>query len=212
MSDEVEEWRAVVGFEGRYEVSDLGRVRSLDVLTRRGGGGAEDIRPGKVRKLHLMKSGYQHVNLKRDGVGLGQYVHRLVAAAFLGESRNLEVNHKDGNKANNILSNLEYCTRQENVDHSIRIGIFHRNHTWPRSKGGSNPNSKITENEAFKVCEMLACGFGGRQIARMTGIGIGIVEKISCGKTWAHIPRKFPWQKIAQEFPSQPKGDKKWAS
>jgi len=211
MSDEVEEWRAVAGYEGRYEVSDWGRVRSLDFYTRRGYGTHMDIRAGRIRKTCFLKAGYEIVSLKKDGVSKRHYVHRLAAEAFIGTS-SLEVNHRDGNKANNRLQNLEYVTRQENVDHSIRIGTYHRNHTWAHSRGQNNHNSKITECEATKVTEMMACGFNTRQISEMTGISVRIVEQIHSGKTWRHIPRDFPWQQAVRGFLVQSKGDKKWAS
>lgn len=111
----VEHWRAVKGFEGYYEVSDLGNVRSVDreVLCKNG--------TSKFLKGHIMtqsthyKNGYKSVILT---VGCKQkrlLIHRIVAQAFLPNPENLpEINHIDENKANNCLSNLEWCNHEYN--------------------------------------------------------------------------------------------------
>lgn len=118
-----EVWKSVVGYEGYYEVSDLGRVRSLDRTTLR------DNRHGKQPtkiKGRIMKqgvrAGYPYVNLCVNNFRKKRPVHRLVAEAFLGTGE--EVNHKDGNKLNNHINNLEWCTRAENHIHALENGLF----------------------------------------------------------------------------------------
>lgn len=109
----VEEWRAVMGYEGLYEVSSDGRVRSLNY--RGAKGRIEDLSPGD-------KGGYLAVVLYSRGVQQGRLVHRLVAQAFLDNPLELpEVNHIDENPSNNHVSNLEWCTRTYNINFGSRI-------------------------------------------------------------------------------------------
>jgi hypothetical protein len=118
VTSELEHWLAVPGWEGLYEVSDLGRVRSL---TRRTPAGT---RKGRLMKTNVDPAGYWQLGFRRgDGKSRTQKVHQLVAAAFLGpRPEGLEVRHLDGNKLNNRLDNLAYGTPSENSLDSIRHG------------------------------------------------------------------------------------------
>ena len=109
----LETWRDIAGYEGLYEVSDLGNVRSLNYL-----------RTGQTRILKPMKTpkGYQQVHLCKDGNIKKNYVHRLVAQAFIENPNNLpEINHKDENKENNAVTNLEWCDHKYNINHGTCI-------------------------------------------------------------------------------------------
>lgn len=115
----METWRPVAGYEGLYEVSDHGRVRSLPRM-RLGRGGKPVRVNGRILKPALVR--YPMVLLCNDGQRVGHSVHRLVANAFLPpDPVRPEVNHRDGNRQNNHLSNLEWVTRSENVAHSYVI-------------------------------------------------------------------------------------------
>lgn len=109
----MEEWRDIVGYEGLYQVSSFGRVRSLDKYILRSNG-VTQFMPGKVMKQRVDAYGYMLVGLclpvKRYYTAK---VHRLVASAFLGCSE-LEVDHIDGNRKNNLLINLRWATSSEN--------------------------------------------------------------------------------------------------
>ena len=114
-----EEWRAVLGYEGLYEVSNFGRVRSSphEVPTKIG----TRISPGRVMKLQPFKLGYMGVCLSKDNKQALKTVHRLVAEAFIENPDNLpQVNHKDENKANNSVDNLEWVTATENNNYGTR--------------------------------------------------------------------------------------------
>ncbi len=108
-------WKDIEGFEGLYQVSNMGRVRSLD---------REDMRGHHVKGKALSErpnKGYLGVALYRDGNAKGYPVHRLIAKAFLDNPSNLpEVNHKDEDKTNNATSNLEWCTRRYNCNYGTR--------------------------------------------------------------------------------------------
>ena len=104
-------WKSVVGFEGLYEVSDQGRVRSLVKRNNRWKPGV--LSPSKTH------DGYLRVCLYKDGHGKTFKVHRLVACAFLPNPLNLpEVNHINEDKTNNSVENIEWCDRKYNVDYS----------------------------------------------------------------------------------------------
>ena len=109
----MESWKDIPGFEGAYQVSNLGRVRSLDRRDRLG----RRFR-GRVLILQKYPNGYLHVALGR---GPQHLVHRLVAGAFLqNASRLREVNHKNGNRADNRLENLEWVSSSDNKKHGYR--------------------------------------------------------------------------------------------
>lgn len=110
-----EEWRPIPGFEGLYEVSSLGRVRSLH---RRN--------PGRLLRTRIqVKSGipYEAIALSRAGQNVAKYTYSLVASAFLGtRPSGLVVRHLDGDSLNNHLSNLAYGTPSENARDAVRHG------------------------------------------------------------------------------------------
>lgn len=112
---EKEIWKDVPGYEGLYEVSNWGNVRSLNY---RGKKGVHILSPGTDKK------GYKRVILFKDDKGTTFQVHRLVASTFLVNPNNLpQVNHKDKNPGNNIVENLEWCSLKYNIDHKLgRIG------------------------------------------------------------------------------------------
>lgn len=106
----MEIWKDIPGYEGYYQVSDLGRVRSLDMNVRCRGNKLA-LRKGKVLKLITNRYGYLYVNLFNKNK---KTVHRLVMLAFIGDSK-LTVNHIDEDKKNNKLNNLEYMSIEDNV-------------------------------------------------------------------------------------------------
>lgn len=107
-----EEWKPIKGYEGIYEVSNMGRVKSLHRSQ------------GRILKQDTKDNGYIQVSLNKDGVQSKKHVHRLVATAFIPNPHNKsEVNHIDGNKENNNADNLEWCTREYNMRHAYRNGL-----------------------------------------------------------------------------------------
>ena len=126
-------WKSVVSYEGKYEVSNLGDVKSC--------------RTNKLLCKYKQKNGYMKTTLGRKSV----YVHRLVAIAFLKNPHNKDqVNHKDCNKQNNHVNNLEWSTYRENQDHAIKNKVF--------LFGQKHPSSKLKDHEAVKIRELYFSG------------------------------------------------------
>lgn len=113
-------WKDIQGYEGLYQISNLGNVKSLSF-------GPKNIRrSGKERILKSSPSncGYYKVELYNNGKSKMHYIHRLVATAFIPNPHNKpQINHIDGVKSNNSAANLEWITASENQKHSIRIGL-----------------------------------------------------------------------------------------
>lgn len=125
----IDEWRPVKGFEGIYEISNVGRVKSLERKTRIKRmirGKIQEftfITPEKILKQGVRPDGYFDVPLTKAGVTKVYCIHRLVAEAFLENSKNLPcVNHKDCNIKNNDVNNLEWCTFKHNSLHAVYKG------------------------------------------------------------------------------------------
>jgi hypothetical protein len=116
------EWRDVDGYEGYYQVSDLGQVRSLPRLIQQGK--RKVFIKGRILKQNSDTNGYQIVVLSKDGIHKSCRMHRIVAEAFLPNPEGkTEVNHINGNKKDNRAVNLEWNSRKENVIHSQQNGL-----------------------------------------------------------------------------------------
>lgn len=131
-------WRKVVGYEGLYEVSVSGKVRSTDRIVSDSLGRRRQLK-GELKGISISSDGYCHVSLSKDGVEKHCQLHRIVAAAFIpNPDTKPQVNHKDGNKQNNCANNLEWVSAQENTQHAIDFGlrqnVGYTSHTSPSAK------------------------------------------------------------------------------
>lgn len=168
----VEVWVIVPNTNNEYMVSNMGRVKSVDRIVEVRLKGHTTSRPvkGRVLKDCDNGNGYRYVNLKRYGT---RYVHRLVMLAFYGDSSKV-VNHKDLNKSNNSLENLEYVTQKENIRHSIQNG----NHFI----GERHPMAKLSNEQHKEIKNLILKGIRQRKIAEMFGISRGYVSEIKTGR------------------------------
>ena len=184
----METWKPVVGWEDRHEVSDQGRVRRLS---------------GLVLRPSLNRDGYPRLRLKRDDVDRSVLVHRLVAAAFLGPCpAGKEVNHKDGNKANSALMNLEYVTPSENKLHSYRV----LGRKAAPNYGSANGYSKLKEEQVLEIVRRYRGGENGKALAAHFGVTQPLVSMIVLGKKWSWLTGivRSDLQKRKSLLPSQP--------
>jgi hypothetical protein len=170
----VEEWRSVEGFEGRYEVSNMGRVRSLGTTPRH---------PAKVLRIRWARNGYGRVNITPlGGTVQTKNVHRLVAQAFLPRAPGTEcVNHIDANKRNNCALNLEWSTLSDNNRHAT---VFGRRHASTNPKRAH----KLTAEIAESIRADRRSGMTTSQVASKYGISSTVARRIHNGEIWAPPP------------------------
>ena len=116
-------WKDIEGYEGLYQVSNLGRVKSLKV---------SKIKSERIRKSYQQSSGYISIVLCKNGKVTNHKIHRLVANAFIDNPDNLpEVNHMDEDKTNNCVDNLEWCDSSYNKNYGTRTEKFIRSRGTP---------------------------------------------------------------------------------
>ena len=184
----MEEWRDIKGYEGLYQVSNMGNVRSVahSTVYRDGRVGRYE---GKMLVPHDGSNGYKSVNLSKNGVTYLANIHRLVAETFLrkDDERNV-VNHKDGNKHNNTVGNLEWVTYSENSKHAARTGLLNME---PFVVAGSTARKKkIAQIDAsgktIKVFDSAA------EAARQLGLSKGNIS--SCANGARKTSGGYRWQ------------------
>lgn len=171
-----EVWKDVVGYEGRYMVSDLGRVKSL---------------PNKARKSELVmklvkhkKTEHRLVNLTSSVGGFWRqkvfWVHRLVLEAFVGPCpEGMEGCHGDGDPANNVLSNLRWDTHKNNMDDRVTHGTH--------AIGEQNPRAKLTNAQAKEVKRRIENGESNEEISEDFPITARGIKSIRNGQNWSHL-------------------------
>lgn len=170
-----EEWRPVVGHEKAYEVSSLGRVRSLDRLVKNGPGSSRRcrgqlLRPGRLNGGHLTVA---------IGKGNSRLVHHLVLEAFVGpRPPGHEACHEDDTADHNVLDNLSWGTRTKNLLDAVRNG--------KKPVGAGHPNAKLTASQASAVA-----GLKGRvrpcELGRVLGVSESVPRGIWSGRIWKSV-------------------------
>lgn len=167
-TDEI--WKSIKGYEGVYDISSLGRVRSFYGTT-----------PPRILKPGIGGQ-YPYVILCRYNKQINFMVHRLVTIAFIENPENKpEVNHKDGNKLNNKSSNLEWVTKSENARHAMRMGL--RSYV-----GEKNGKSKLTDITVRNIHRLIARGMTQREIAELYDVSTVTISDVYRGRTWSHVP------------------------
>lgn len=168
-------WKDIKDYEGLYQINNKGEVKALEKTIWNGQGYL--YFPEKIRKLNPDKDGYLNITLSNKGKVKTFKIHRLVAEAFIPNPDNLpEVNHKDGDKTNNNVDNLEWCTRKENQKHAFHIGLINqngeRNHMYGKL-GADNPNSipiyQLNKNTGNIIREYDSLASAGRDLGVNTG-------------------------------------------
>lgn len=171
-------WKDIAGYEGLYQISNLGRVKSLErvVIYKTG---RKQRYSEKVLKVRCNKCGYSYIKLWKNSKHKTLTIHRLVAEAFILNKYNKpQVNHIDGNKTNNCTSNLEWTTGSENIKHAIDNGLIEI------KCGESSTSSRLTEKDVLEIRE-------SNDLHRILAIKYGVTRQtigdIKNRRRWKHI-------------------------
>jgi hypothetical protein len=164
-----EEWLPVVGWEGYYEVSNLGRARSVPRLSSHG-----HWITGTILRQQINPRGYFTVHLSKDNRTRTLRVHLLVAYAFIGpRPLGKSLDHVDGNKLNNHAANLEYVTHLENCQRAMALGNWHR-----LPPGEDNPSSKLSDAQVNEIRRLHTEGITQRKLSVLFKISNQHVSRI----------------------------------
>lgn len=162
-------WKNVIGYEDAFEISNTGELRNK--------------KTNRILKQHTRTSGYQQAAIKlggRKGINICFKIHRLVAEAFIPNPYNLpEVNHIDGNKANNTAINLEWVSRQSNMKHAVDTGLI-----VPRARVYLRKLDRIDADRIRKVYIKGHKHFGMRALAREYAVDHSVIRKILINETY----------------------------
>lgn len=173
------EWKEIKGYEGYYEVSTTGKIRSVNRIIKKG-----DVfisRKSQEMKTFLTR-GYERVSLNKEGRRKKFLVHRLVAETFIPNPDNKEeVNHKDADKSNNSIDNLEWVTKLENMRHAENNKLIKRN------KGSQHYNSKLTEDVVREMRIKFKNGSTPYQMAKEYGVNDKTIRQACLEITWRHV-------------------------
>ena len=169
-------WKPVEGYEGLYEVSNTGKVASLNY---NGTGQRKELKPTKAHH------GYLNVRLYKEGRWKGVRLHRVVANAFIPNPHSLpEINHKDENPANNAVSNLEWCNHKYNCNYGTRIERQSKsmvNGKLSKAIVSILPDGTVEEYPSMaEASRQLKCSQG-----RISDCCLGKIETYHCGRRWA---------------------------
>ncbi len=176
-------WKSVIGFEGLYEISNRGRLRSVDKYVSHGRWPSSGLalKKGKIIKCFINEAGYWRTSLRKDGKYYNKVIHRLVAESFIKNPNNYpEVNHKDLNTLNCWEDNLEWCTHPYNQAHAASHG---------RYCPVKNPNviRKLEFQDVFDIHRIAMTGLSQGAIGDLFGISQSVVGCILRGESWKTI-------------------------
>lgn len=166
-------WLPVADTEGNYYVSNLGRILTTEY-------GQKKLT--KVIKQSTHKNGYLVTRMKKESRVRPLKVHRLVAQAFIPNPNNLpQVNHIDGIKTNNVVTNLEWVTGSENIKHAFAIGLSCH-------KGSKHPQSILTEEQVKEIrLTYTISNCTKTDFAKKYGIATQTLDNVLSGRTWSHV-------------------------
>lgn len=177
-----EVWKPIPGYEGLYEVSNYGNVKSIPRVIKRSDGKNYTIKVEKILKFQVDEDGYYRYELNNAGHVFKTFSHRLVALAFIPNPLNKPfVNHINGIKNDNRVENLEWCTDKENKKHAKENGLV------PFQYGIRNPINKITEKQVKEIWKLKQIGMYPAEISRVLSIPHSNVRNVYYGYTWSWL-------------------------
>ena len=179
MIENIEEsWKDISGYEGKYQISTHGRVRSLTRFVSTKGNSVRRVK-GRILKTFMDSGDYKRIPLLATKRTYKKFlIHRLVSLAFLRPVPNKNiVNHIDGNKLNNHYSNLEWCSLQENMDHAVKNGLIR--------SGERHPNAKLNHSQVARIREYINNKtFSESNLARQFNVAVNTINRLKKNGTW----------------------------
>lgn len=174
-------WRDAKCINDFYEVSNFGRIRSKDRIIVYSNNSTH-FHKGRVLKQMNHPAGYKFVSIRVKGISKSFFIHRVVGLTFINNIHNKpQINHKDGNKANNNLYNLEWCNPSENGIHAYKTGLS------KKQIGENASQSKLKNKDVINIKYLYNKGISQGKIAKRYNINQTSVHNIVKGKTWGHI-------------------------
>ena len=188
----MEIWKEIVGSKG-YEVSSYGRVKRLEYLRWCVPNNSYSVKKEKILALSNKNSKkYWRIRIYyNNNSDVMESVHRLVTREFILNPDNLpQVNHMDGNKDNNNVENLEWCTNEYNMAHSKRIGL--RDSMYDNMQGEKSNFNKYSEETIRKIPELVNLGNSYAKVAKLLGIPVTLITEIKSGRAWKSLNMIVP--------------------
>lgn len=174
-----EVWSPIRNYEGYYEISNKGRVKSIKriVETKNGKYSVK----GKILSIGVDTKGYNHVILTKCGKSHARRIHQLIAQSFIPNPLHLlYVNHKNGIKTDNRVENLEWCTVRQNNLHALNNGL---NFNFTETHG----MSKLTNNDVIEIRKLIKYKIKLKDIAKIFNIHKNTISSIKTGRTWKRL-------------------------
>lgn len=186
-------WKDIPGFEGHYQASNLGKLRSLDrshfFTTRHKTKGFRKIKGREIRPKFCAANGYWMISLSKGGKIYYNTLHKVVALTFLIKPEGkYEINHKDGVKINNHIENLEWVTSSENRKHAFKMGLQDKTIAAAKARCGMKAsNVRFNNSQIKKIREENKNGLSLRKLAIKYKCGKSTIFGIVKRQTWRHI-------------------------
>lgn len=178
----IENWKDVIGYEGYYQVSDQGQIRSIERVVLSNGKPFRNA-ASVVLKQSIRKDGYRQVSLWKNGKHQNGLVHQIVADAFLGPRPVGElVRHERGDKSDNRATSLLYGTHSQNCTDTVTHGRCH--FAGSHRTGETNPNAKITQAIADRIRERVAAGERMKALVPIYGVSYSLIKRIVRKELW----------------------------
>ena len=179
-----ERYYDVLGWEDRYQITKFGQVRRKSRYINSPICGGQRRLPTKQLSVRLIR-GYLAIQIRIHGRGKTIYIHRMLAMLFIPNPENKRcINHIDGQKDNNSLGNLEWCTHKENMAHAHRTGLAHVPRQGP---GELSSAAKLNNEQVIDIKRRLLIGETYKSIGSIYGVSNSTIGWIARGETWSHI-------------------------
>jgi hypothetical protein len=179
MDNKEEIWRDVIGYEGFYKVSNLGRIKSIDRIIPHSHSGCMTFKE-RIIKPAKNKGGYLIVILNKRGKTIAKTLHRLIAISFINnDEKKPQINHLNGDKLDNCVNNLEWCTQSENQIHAFKLGLNKGSHKGLFGEF-HNRSKKVDQYDLNN--NYIKTYFGISEAERMTRINLRCISNVCLGK------------------------------